>query len=552
MSVIKVKYKGKEFEYEKGTLISDVLNIAKQDYKHDILIASVNNKTTGLDSKLNKDCTIDFFDVTSPIGNVAYEKGVLFLFITAVKDVLNCDVKMLHTINEGICVEILTNNLISEVTTEKIKIRMRQLCDAALPITKIMVSRIEAIDYYEKINQLDKANSLRYISNSSISLYKLDDTLDFFYGVLPNNTKLLSKYNVKYLKDNKVVLMIPNANNVSNFESIRLVKNEKLLQTIEKNDSYLNSLGINTSVELNQMISTGNYGDLIRISEALLNNELFEIADKISKDKDLKVTLITGPSSSGKTTTCKKLALFLRSKGLKPISISVDDFYINVEDRVLDENGEPEKEKIEAIDTNQFNKKISELLNGKEVRLPKYNFISGKQELSDKLTKMDENSVLLIEGIHAFNEQLTEIIPDKNKFKLYICPLTPLNIDNHNMFKSTDNRLLRRMVRDNRSRGASASATLKTWKSVRKAEEEIILPYVKEADFILNTSLVYELGVLKTYAEPLLFSVSEDDPCYDEAIRLINLFRVILGMPSDSVPNDSILREFIGGSCFKD
>ena len=552
MATIKIKYKNKEFEREKGTLITDILDEVKQDYKYDILVASVNNKLTGLDGKLNKDCTIDFFDVTNPTGNVVYERGILFLFSTAVKDVLNCDVRMLHTIDEGICAEILTNNLISEVTVEKIKIRMRELCDSAIAITKIMVSRIEAIDYYEKINQMDKANSLRYISNSSISLYKLDDTLDFFYGVLPNNTKLLSKYNVKYLKDNKVILMIPNANNISNFENIKFVKNEKLLSAIDKNDAYLNSLQINTSVELNRMISTGNYGDLIMISESLLSNELFEIANKISKDKELKVVLITGPSSSGKTTTCKKLALFLRSKGLKPIPISVDDFYTNIKDRVLDENGEPEKEKIEAIDTSQFNKKISELLNGKEVYLPKYNFITGKQELSDKTTKMSENSVLLIEGIHAFNEQLTEIIPDKNKFKLYICPLTPLNIDNHNIFKSTDNRLLRRMIRDNRSRGASASVTLRNWKNVRKAEEEIIMPYIKEADFILNTSLVYELGVLKTYAEPLLFSVSEDDPCYDEAIRLINLFRVILGMPSDNVPNDSILREFIGGSCFKE
>lgn len=552
MSIIKIKYKDKEFEREKGTLIKDIANEVKEDYKHEIIVSSVNNRLTGLDSKLTKNCTIDFFDVTSPVGIKTYERGILFLFIKAVRDVLNCDVRILHTVDDGVYTEILTNNLISEVTVEKIKIKMRQLCEAEMPITKIMVSRLEAIDYYEKINQMDKANSLRYISNSSISLYKLDDTLDFFYGVLPSNTRQLTMYNVKYLKDNKVILMIPNHNNVDNFENVKLTKNDRFINAIEKNDSYLNSLGISTSVELNRMISTGDYGDLIRISEALQNNELFEISERISKEKDLKVVLITGPSSSGKTTTSKKLTLFLRSKGLKPLPISVDDFYVDIKDRVLDENGEPEKERIEAIDTNKFNKKISELLNGKEVFLPKYNFISGKQELSDTSVKMDEKSVLVIEGIHAFNEQLTEMIPDKNKFKIYICPLTPLNVDNHNLFKQTDNRLLRRIVRDNRSRGASASTTLQLWKSVRKAEEEMIMPYVKDADYILNTSLAYELGVLKTYAEPLLFSVSEDDPNYDEAIRLINLFRVILGMPSDSVPNDSIIREFIGGSCFKD
>ncbi len=552
MSVIKVKYKDKVFEYEKGTLISEIAKEFKDDFNHDIIVSSVNNRLTSLDTKLTKDCTLDFFDITSSAGNKTYERGTLFLFSKAVKDVINCDVRVLHTIDEGIYVEVLTNNLISEVTVEKIKIRMRQLCEEEHPITKIMVSRIDAIEYYEKINQMDKANSLRYISNSSISLYKLDDALDFFYGVLPNNTKLLSMYNVKYHKDNKVILMIPTISNISKFESLKPTKNDKLLSAIEKNDSYLSSLGISTSVELNRTISTGDYGDLIKVSEAIQNNELFEVTDVIKKEKDIKMVLITGPSSSGKTTISRKLTLFLRSRGLRPIPISVDDFYVDVKDRVLDENGEPEKERIEAIDTNQFNKKIFELLNGKEVRMPRYNFISGKQELSDKTIKMDEKSILIIEGIHAFNEKLTEMIPDKNKFKLYICPLTPLNVDNHNMFKSTDNRLLRRIIRDNMSRGVCASDTLQTWKNVRKVEEEMIIPYLKDADFILNTSLVYELGVLKTYAEPLLFSVSEDDPNYDEAIRLINLFRVILGMPSDSVPNDSIIREFIGGSCFKD
>jgi len=300
------------------------------------------------------------------------------------------------------------------------------------------------------------------------------------------------------------------------------------------------------------MISSGNYGDLIRVSEAISNNELFDIADKISKEKDLKVVLITGPSSSGKTTTARKLALFLKSKGLSPIPISVDDFYMDMKDRVLDENGEPEKEKIDAIDTSLFNKKISELLNKKEVYMPKYNFIKGEKEYDEKVTKMEDNSVLVIEGIHAFNEQLTEMIPDKNKFKIFICPLTPLNIDNHNIFKSVDNRLLRRIVRDNMTRGTSANVTLKLWENVRKEEEKNIIPYMRDADVIFNTSLAYELGVLKTYAEPLLFSVLEDDPNYDEAIRLINLFRVILSMPSENVPFDSIIREFIGGSCFKD
>ena len=552
MSLIKVKYKNEEKEYEKGILISEIADEYKDDYKHDILVATVDNRVTSLDTKLNKNCTLDFCDISSHSGHVAYEKGIFFLFSVAVREILNCDVKLLHSLDKGVYGEILTNNLISEVTIEKIKIKMKELCSSNLPITKIMVSRIDAIEYYNKINQMDKANSLRYISNSSISLYKLSDTLDFFYGILPNNTKLLKKFNVKFLKDNKFVLMIPDRTNFDFFENFKLIKDEKLLSSLEENDKYLESLKINTSVELNKMISSGNYGDLIRVSEAISNNELFDIADKISKEKDLKVVLITGPSSSGKTTTARKLALFLKNKGLSPIPISVDDFYMDMKDRVLDENGEPEKEKIDAIDTSLFNKKISELLNKKEVYMPKYNFIKGEKEYDEKVTKMEDNSVLVIEGIHAFNEQLTEMIPDKNKFKIFICPLTPLNIDNHNIFKSVDNRLLRRIVRDNMTRGTSANVTLKLWENVRKEEEKNIIPYMRDADVIFNTSLAYELGVLKTYAEPLLFSVLEDDPNYDEAIRLINLFRVILSMPSENVPFDSIIREFIGGSCFKD
>lgn len=551
MANIKIRYKDEQYEYEKGTTLLDISKDFEKDFESKIIVAQVNNRLTGLDTKLTRNAVVDFWDQSSSLGNKTYSRGLYFVFLKAVKEVLNCDVKIMHLVDNGVYCEILTNNLISEVTVEKIKIKMRDIVEAAFPITKIMVSRLDAIDYFTKVNQPDKAESLRFISNSSISLYKLDDTLDYFYGVLPCNTSYITKFNVKYLKENKVILLPPYR--FLSDEKLKFSKNDKLIEAVERNDEYLNNLHINTSVDLNNTISTGDYGDIIRMTETIQNNRMFEIVDKITKNKDLKIVLITGPSSSGKTTTSKKLSLFMRSKGFDPIPISVDDFYTNMEDRVLDENGKPEIEKIEAFDTKQFNNKVSELLDGKEVILPKFNFVEGKQEFNSKnKIKMSENSILIIEGIHAFNEKLTEMIPSKNKFKLYIYPLTPLSIDNHNLFKMTDNRLLRRIVRDNRMRGASASATLRMWQNVRKVEEETIVPYAKEADEIFNTSLIYELGVLKTYAEPLLFSVKEDDPNYDDAIRLINIFRVILGIPSDDVPNDSIIREFIGGSCFKD
>ena len=550
MATIKIKYKNQEHTYEKGVTLLEISNEFKDDFKSDIIVATINNRLVSLDSKITKNCNVDFYDVFNILGSRTYIRGLFFLFIKAVKDVLNSDVKLMYFVDKGVYCEILTNNLISEVTVEKIKIRMKELVDGKLPITKIMVSRFDAIDYFSKINQMDKAQSLRFISNSTISLYKLDNTLDYFYGVLPRNTSYLTKFNVKYLKENKVMLLPPYT--FEEDEKLNFDKNNKLIENVDVQAKYLENININTSVELNNTISTGKYGDVIRISESIFNNQLFKIVDNITKNKDIKIVLITGPSSSGKTTISKKLSLFLKSKGYNPIPISVDDFYTNIKDRVLDETGKPELEKIEAFDTNQFNKKVLELLNGNEVILPKFNFIEGKQEYDDKnKIQMKHKSILIVEGIHAFNEKLTEMIPDKNKFKLFISPVTPLNIDNHNLFKSTDNRLLRRIVRDNRTRGSSASTTLKIWKKVRKTEEELILPYSKEADEILNTSLVYELGVLKTYAEPLLFSVDENDPNYDDALRLINIFRVILGIPSEDVPDDSIIREFIGGSCFK-
>lgn len=548
MSNINIKYKDKNLEYEKGITLDKIKNDIKGDYKFDIIVGTVNNKLVPFNTVILKDSNIDFYDISSPLGNIVYQKGLYFLLVKAVKDVLGCDIKLINKINNEIYCNILTNELISEVTVQKVKLRMKKLIEEHHNISKILVSRRDAIEYYKKIKQFDKSDTLRFISNSNISLFKLDDTLDYFYSVLPSNTNILSNFNIKYVENNMIVLLYPSVYNL-NFE-FKYNKNEKVINEISKNNKVLENLGISISSDVNKLISKGDYGNLIRISESIQNNRLFDIAEKISKNNNIKLVLMTGPSSSGKTTTSKKLSLLLRSMGLDPIPISIDDFYITLKDRVKDEDGKPEMEKIEAIDTNLFNKKITELLEGKEVILPKYNFVLAKQEPGDKKVKMAKNSILIIEGIHAFNYKLTEMVPDKNKYKIFIYPLTPINIDNHNMFTSYDNRLLRRIIRDNKTRGYSASECLEMWKKVRKTEEELIFPYMKDADEIFNTYLLYELNILKTYTEPLLFSVDEEDDNYEEAIRLINLFRVILSMPTDDIPNDSLIREFIGGSCF--
>lgn len=549
MAVVKVKYNNREFTFNKGITLDVIAKEASADFEGEIINASIDNHLVDLNAKIQKDCEVKFYDFTSLPGNRAYERGLTLLFVKAVRDVINCDVKVLHSIDKGIYCEVLSNEKIDEVTVQKIKIRIRELVALSIPIQKLTVSRLDAIDYFTKVGQVDKANSLRYISNSNISLYQLDNVLDYFYGELPNNTKVLEKYDLKYLYDNYVILLSPHL--YGNKDKLSFVSSDKLLDEFKRNDSYLNSIGIENASDLNESISNGDYGEVIRVSEAMQNNVLFGVADNISKNKDIKIILITGPSSSGKTTVSKKLSLYLKSKGIDPVSISIDDFYVDLKDRILDENGKPESERIEAIDVALFNLKINELLQGKETDMPKYDFIKGQKEYGKNVIKIKDKNVLVIEGIHAFDKRLLQDIPDRFKFKIYLSPLTALNVDNHNMFKSTDNRLIRRMVRDNLTRGSSASQTLATWRSVRDAEEEFILPYQKEANAIFNTSLVYELGVLKTYVEPLLFSVNEDDPNYDEAIRLINRFRGILAIPSDLVPNDSIIREFIGGSCFK-
>ena len=548
MASIKVQYNDITKEYEKGILLSDILNEYKNDYTKSVLVGSINNRVVNLNTKITKDSEIKFYDVTHPIGSQAYERGIYFLFCVAVRNVLNCDVKILYEYDNGIYCEILSNGLISEVTVEKIKIEMNNLVNKNIPITKVMVSRLEAIDYYEKIGQKDKANSLKYISNSSINLYKFDDILDYFYGTLPSSTGELKKYNIKYLSNNNVVLMIPNFTNYDGFENIKVGKNDKLIKNLIANEKYLRGLEVSNAAQLNDVIARGSYKDIIMISEAMFNNSIFELANEISSNKDIKVVLIQGTTSSGKTTVSKKLSLYLKSKGMNPIPISMDDFLISDENRLLDDTVEDE---LNGIDTVLFNEKISKLLNNEKVSLPKYSLISGKKEITKDKISLGDNGILIIEGAHTFKEKLTEMIPDRSKYKVYVGPITPLQIDNHNIFKESDIRLLRKMIRDNAMFLTDATDILKLSESFI-IESINSRQYIYDANYIINTSLPYVLNVLKTYAEPLLFSIGDDNLYYGNAIRLINLFRVILGIPSEDIPCDSILREFIGKSCFKD
>ena len=428
----------------------------------------------------------------------------------------------------------------------KISNRMEELVKAALPIEKISVNRLKIIEYFRQLHD-DNASVFKYMNKNSVSLYKIDDMYDYMFGKLCINTSYIKDFKLEYIDKDGFVLMLPFI--YDNLKVNDYKHHEKFFNSVLEYINWTDKIGIKSFVDLNEKLSCGKWDDMIFMSEASYNKNLLDIVEKMNSK--VKLILISGPSSSGKTTTANKLQLFLKGRGYKPITLSTDDYFKEREETPLDENGFKDYESVNAIDIELFNSQLKELIEGKEVLVPTFNFITGKKEYK-KHMKLDEDGILVIEGLHALNNLLTSSIEDEKKFKIYISPLTGLNIDDHNRLNSTDTRLLRRMVRDNRRRGYNARDTLESWGRVREAETKYVFPYQDDADIVLNTSLIYELSVLKIYAEPLLFSVDERDKNYTEAIRLINILKLVLPMPSNSIPHDSVLREFIGGSSFED
>ena len=371
---------------------------------------------------------------------------------------------------------------------------------------------------------------------------------DYFHGDMPINTSYLKWFDLVKVTSNGLVLMLPNI--YTDCKIKPYVHHEKLFEEFSAYNEWSNRININNISDLNDVIAKGDISNLIYMSETEQNARLFAIAKNISENPNIKVVLIAGPSSSGKTTTSKKIGLYLRSIGLNPFSLSIDDYFLDRDKTPLKEDGNPDFEALSAINIELFNGHLKKLLNYEEVNMPTYNFITGKSEPNSKKVKLNEKDILIIEGLHALNEELTSSIDHSKKYKIYISPLTSINIDNHNRIGTTDNRLLRRMIRDNRYRGYPAEHTLSKWKDVREGEEKYVFPYQDEADVVFNTSLIYELSVLRLYAEPLLFSISEDNPHYGEAIRLLNILRLTLPVTCNTIPLDSIIREFVGDSYF--
>lgn len=549
--LIKVNFRNiKTLEFPKGTELSEVAKSFSDNFDYPILVAKVDNDIMELTDSLNKKCKIDFYDRSMGPGNSIYGRSLQFLVVAGVKRLFGDEVEVIieHSIDKGFYCEIhgidIDKNSIKELTKE-----MKKLVSEDLIFTKLSVSRLEAIKFFKKKGQLDKAKVLKYISNTYINLYRLGDLYDYYYGQMAYSTKSINEFKLTYIKDNGFVVSYPDVYNPELTSDYN--HHEMLFESYLEYTKWGRSLNINNAADLNELISVGKYEELIRIAEAYYNRQLAYIADKVYDDyKDIKLILIAGPSSSGKTTTSKKLETYLATKGLKTHPISTDDYFISRKKTPLDKDGNPDFETIKAVDVELFNQHLLKLINGEKVLLPEYNFLTGEREYRKKEVQLKENDIIIIEGIHALNEDLTMTVEKKHKLKIYISPLTQLNIDNHNRIHTSDTRKLRRIIRDSKHRGYNAAETLNSWRKVREGEEKWIFPYQDSADYIINSSLIYELGVLKTYVEPLLFSVPETDKQYPEALRLINFLRNFLPVPSDAVPSDSILREFIGGSCF--
>lgn len=551
MRMVKVNYRDLETkEFLEETSLLEISDSYKKYYNYPILVAKVDNDITPLAEKISKKCDIDFYDRSSAVGNGIYGRSLQFVLILAVKRVLGSDAELVveHSIDKGIYCEIKGVS-IDKPMIKKLSDEMKQIVKEDLIFTKVSVSRLDAIKYFKTKKKMDKVHVLKYISNTYINLYRLDDVYDYFYGDLSYSTKVLDDFKLTYIKDNGFVMSYPD---IYNPECTLDYKHHPMLfEAFMDYTKWGRILKIENAADLNERVSTGQYGDLIRVSEAYYDGQLSSIAEEINlKREDVKLILLAGPSSSGKTTTSKKLQIYLQSKGLKTHQISIDDYYVNRDKTPVDAEGNPDFESIKAVDLELFNQHMMKLLAGEKVLLPEYNFVLGKREYKKKWLQLSSDDMIIIEGLHALNEDLTLSVEKKNKYRIYISPLTQLNIDGHNRIHTSDTRKLRRIVRDNKYRGYPAADTLAMWHKIREGEEKYIFPYQDSADKIINSALIYELGVLKTYAEPLLFNVKENDPVYPEALRLINFLRNFLPIPSEEVPDDSVLREFIGHSCF--
>ena len=548
IETIEIIIRGKKYKYSKNITLQEIYKEHQETHQYPIIIAKVNNRLRELSYKLTEDCTVEFLDLTSYEGSRVHISGLIFVLLYVVKKLYgkDADIRVRHSLDKGIYIQ--TTFKLTEEKLARIKETMKEIIEKDLPITKLMIDRFEAIDYYNKIGDQVKAQVLRYNTDNYIKLYRLGNLYNYFYTLMPLSTGKVKDFDLTYIKGNGFNLRFPTV--YINSKIPKYEHHPKMLDVFNHYKEWAKLIKVETTVDLNRIVSTGKISDLIKMDETVQSNRLLFLAKDINDGKDkIKIVLLAGPSSSGKTTTSRKLCMYLKIFGLNPKTISMDDYFLDRKNTPRDKNGNYDFESLKALDLSLFDKQVASLLKGEEVTLPTYNFIIGEKEYQEKM-KLEENDILIIEGIHALDSRILTNIKREKKFKVYIAPLTELNMDNHNRISTTDNRLLRRIVRDNRTRNYPVERTLKQWASVREGEEKYIFPYQDEADAMINSAAIYEIGVLKTYVEPLLYSVENTSPYYEDAKRLINFLRLFLPIPADSIPADAIIREFVGGSYF--
>lgn len=524
----------------------------QKDYKDDIVLVFVNQKLQELHKTLSADCTLRFETTGDPIGHKTYKRSMSLMLVKAIYDVGGhksvWKVRIHYSVSKGYYCTVDGDIQLDEEFLRRITCRMQEMVDMDMPINKRTIHTDEAILLFRQHGMHDKERLFEYRRVSKVNLYSMNEFEDYYYGYMVPSAGYL-KYFKLYLYDEGFVIQMPTIRDTK--ELAPFEPQNKLFQVLKESTRWGDMLGIETVGALNEKITKSDVREVVLVQEAMQEKRIAEIAESISERSNIKFILIAGPSSSGKTTFSHRLSVQLRAIGLIPHPIAVDNYFVEREETPRDENGEFNFECIEAVDVKLFNEQLAQLLQGKEVVIPTFNFITGHKEYGNKPKKLGENDVLVIEGIHCLNPKLTESLPDDNKFKIYISALTQLNIDEHNRIPTTDGRLIRRLVRDARTRGSSAQRTISMWPSVRKGEEENIFPYQEEADVMFNSALIYELAVLKQYVEPLLFGVDKNVPEYVEAKRLLKFLDYFVGVGSEIIPMNSLLREFVGGGCFQ-
>lgn len=545
---IRCKNNKKSQKVEIGSTLFDIFSAFDLKMTHGPVSARVNNKVEGMHYRVYNSKDVEFLDMISSSGSRAYTRTLFFVLCKAVQDIYPAtDVVIDIPVSNGFYVDIRLGRPVVDEDVNIIRRRMQEIIDARMPIRRFTVPTEEAVALFQEKGDVEKVKLLKTSGSIYTTYYKIGDYVDYYYGTLLTNTSQLYLFGLEKYYDG-MLLRIPSLKNPDVLGE--MTRQDKMFEIFKEHHRWQSILGIRTIGDFNQAIDANHATDIINISEALQEKKIAKIAEEIASRKGVKLVLLAGPSSSGKTTSCKRLSIQLAVNGLKPLQISLDDYFVDREKTPKDASGEYDYESIYALDLDLINEQFNALFRGEEVELPKYDFQSGKSKKSGNKLKMNNNNVLVVEGIHALNPELTAHIPQEQIFRVYASALTTILLDNHNYIPTTDNRLLRRIIRDNKYRGVSAQETIHRWPSVRAGENKWIFPFQENADAMLNTAMLYELAVIKMQAEPLLQQVPENCEEYAEAYRLLKFLKYFKGIPYNNLPPTSLLREFLGGSSF--